>query len=268
MFDKKTMNPRRIHLLLCLFVCSVLLIGAAVVWAGAKSPKAKQPGPGQGARDAQTSGAHAEESALLKTQEDEVNYAIGVNMMGNFKQQGIDINLDLVIKGMRDAASGGKLLLSEGELQKSIILYHEKLRRIQSKARTAAAAENRKEGQSFLAENKTKEGVVTLPSGLQYRILKVGDGKIPSDADTVECHYRGTLINGSEFGNSYHLERPPTFRVEGVIPGLKEALKLMPVGSKWQLFIPPELGYGERGSNAPIGPNATLIYEVELLNIK
>lgn len=218
--------------------------------------------------DAHGTAAHSEGSPLLKTQEDEINYAIGVNLMGNFKQQGIDINLDLVIKGMRDAAAGGKLLLGQGLLQKSIILYQEKLMRVQSQARTAAAAQNKKEGEGFLAENKAKEGVVTLPSGLQYQILKPGEGKIPTDADTVECHYRGTLINGSEFGSSYQQGRPATFRVEGAIPGLKEALKLMPVGSKWKLFIPPELAYGERGSNAPIGPMATLIYEVELLAVK
>lgn len=262
------MNPRRTYLLLCLVIASVLLAGATIAWAGAQSTKATKPEPNRGGKDAHGTAAQSEESPLLKTQEDEINYAIGVNMMGNFKQQGIEINLDLVIKGMRDAASGGKLLLSEGELQKSIVLYQEKLKRVQSKARTAAAAKNRKEGEKFLADNKTREGVVTLPSGLQYRILKVGEGKTPADADTVECHYRGALINGSEFGNSHQLGRPATFRVEGVIPGLREALKLMPVGSKWQLFIPPELAYGERGSNAPIGPNATLIYEIELLAIK
>jgi FKBP-type peptidyl-prolyl cis-trans isomerase FklB len=131
-----------------------------------------------------------------------------------------------------------------------------------------AAEDNRKAGESFLAENKKKEGVVTLPSGLQYKVLKAGDGKKPTDADTVECHYRGTLINGTEFDSSYLTGQPATFKIAGVIPGWREALKLMPVGSKWQLFVPSQLAYGARGKGGSIGPNAALIFEVELLAIK
>jgi FKBP-type peptidyl-prolyl cis-trans isomerase FklB len=130
-----------------------------------------------------------------------------------------------------------------------------------------AAADNKKEGDAFLAENMKKEGVMALPSGLQYKILKAGSGKMPTDADTVECNYRGTFINGTEFDSSYRTGKPATLKVKGVIPGWQEALKLMPVGSKWQLFIPPQLAYGERGSG-PIGPNATLIFDLELLAIK
>jgi FKBP-type peptidyl-prolyl cis-trans isomerase FklB len=128
--------------------------------------------------------------------------------------------------------------------------------------------ESKKEGDAFLAENKQKEGVVTLPSGLQYKIIKAGEGKKPKQEDTVVCHYRGTLINGTEFDGTHGPGEPATFKVTGVVPGWREALKLMPVGSKWQLFIPPVLAYGERGAGATIGPNATLIYEVELLAIK
>ena len=130
------------------------------------------------------------------------------------------------------------------------------------------SAENKKEGTAFLARNKTKQGVVTLPSGLQYKILKAGNGKKPVGADTVECHYRGTLINGTEFDSSYRRGQAASFPVSGVIPGWTEALKLMPVGSKWQLFIPPQLAYGAQGSGRDIGPDATLIFEVELLAIK
>ena len=119
-----------------------------------------------------------------------------------------------------------------------------------------------------MASNKTKQGVVTLPSGLQYKILKVGDGKKPIGSDTVECHYRGTLINGTEFDSSYRRGQPASFAVAGVISGWTEALKLMPVGSKWQLFIPPQLAYGAQGAGRDIGPDATLIFEVELLAIK
>jgi len=168
---------------------------------------------------------------------------------------------------MKDAYSGGNLLLSDGELHKGTALYYDKMRQGAMKARNMAAAENKKEGDAFLAENKNKEGVVTLPSGLQYQIIKAAEGRIPSDTDTVECHYRGTLINGTEFGNSHQMGHPATFKVSSAVPGFREALKLMPVGSTWQVFIPPELGYGERGSTAPIGPNVTLIYEIELLAI-
>jgi len=127
---------------------------------------------------------------------------------------------------------------------------------------------NKKEGEDFLAANKSKEGVVTLPSGLQYKVLKEGTGPKPSPADSVVCNYRGTLINGTEFDSSYKRGQPATFPVNGVIKGWTEALQLMPVGSKWQLFIPPDLAYGQRGAGADIGPNATLIFEVELLSIQ
>jgi FKBP-type peptidyl-prolyl cis-trans isomerase len=132
---------------------------------------------------------------------------------------------------------------------------------------TIVAEENRRAGEAFLAENKTKEGVVTLPNGLQYKILKVGEGRKPTEADTVEYHYMGILINGTEFDSSHRRGKPATFKVTGVIPGLREALKLMPVGSKWQLFVPPELAYGAQGSGR-IPANSTLIFEVELLAVK
>ena len=131
-----------------------------------------------------------------------------------------------------------------------------------------AVGNNQKEGVAFMDENKTKEGVVTLSSGLQYKILKASSGKKPVETDTVECHYRGTLINGTEFDSSYRRGEPAAFPVSGVIPGWTEALKLMPVGSKWQLFIPPQLAYGAQGAGRDIGPDATLIFEVELLAIK
>ncbi len=172
------------------------------------------------------------------------------------------------MKAIKDVLSGEKLLMSEAELRSTMRTFQAELRQRQAVARTKAAEDNKKQGDAFLAENKTKEGVVTLPSGLQYKILKAGDGKTPTDADTVECHYRGTLINGTEFDSSHLTGKPATFKVTAVIPGWKEALKLMPVGSKWQLFIPPQLAYGERGAGHEIGPNATLVFEVELLAIK
>lgn len=209
----------------------------------------------------------AEEPTVLKTQRDKVNYAIGVNMIGNFKQQGIEIDLDLVIRGMKDALAGEKLLMTNDEVRKVLGVYIAAVRQNQAKARSVAAEENRKAGEAFLAENGKKDGVVTLPSGLQYKILKAGDGRKPTDADTVECTYRGTLINGTEFDKS-ETGKPATFKVSGVIPGWTEALKLMPAGSTWQLFIPSRLAYGERGQGRDIGPNETLIFEIELLAVK
>ncbi|RII27786.1 MAG: peptidylprolyl isomerase [Geobacter sp.] len=213
--------------------------------------------------------ALAEEPMVLKTVQDKVNYSIGVNVVRNFKQQGTGIDLDILTQGMKDALAGGKLLMTEEELRKTMAAVQTEVLRRQKVAPIVAA----KEGQSFLAENKTKEGVITLPSGLQYKVLKAGSGRMPVDGDLVLCNYRGTLLNGNEFDRSYP-DRPVTFSVRegGGMPGLSEALKLMPVGSMWQLYIPPRLGYGERGRTSligsPVGPNETIIVEVELLAIK
>jgi len=211
--------------------------------------------------------AYAGEQPDLKTDKEKVNYAIGVNIIGNIKQQGVEIDLDLVMKGMKDAYSGGKLPLSDEDLRIAIDRYQTAVRQKRSQMTAKAAEDNKKEGEAFLAKNKKKEGVVLLPSGLQYKILKSGDGRKPTDADTVECNYRGTLMNGAEFDSSHRTGKPASLKVSGVIPGWTEALKMMTVGSKWQIFVPSQLAYGERGSGR-IGPNATLIFEVELLAIK
>mgnify|MGYP001333884218 CR=1 FL=1 len=218
-----------------------------------------------------TAQVSAEETTVLKTEKDKVSYAIGTEVAKSIKQQGIDLDVDVLLKAVKDVLSAQNLLMTDDEIRKTMATVHAELKqkRMQGmRARTKDAEENRKEGEIFLAENKTKEGVVTLPSRLQYKILKAGDGKKPTDADMVEYHYRGTLIDGTEFDSSYKRGQPATFKVTGVIPGWREALKLMPVGSKWQLFIPPELAYGEQGSGRHIVPNATLIFEVELLAIK
>jgi len=209
----------------------------------------------------------AEEQQVLKTDRDKVNYSIGVNFINNIKLQGVEIDLDLVMQGMKDAHSGGKLLLSDDEIRKGISKYHVAARQKRSLTAARTAEENKKAGDAFLDENARKEGIKVLPSGLQYKVLTTGDGKKPGDTDTVECHYRGTLINGAEFDNSYRNGKSSTLKMSEVIPGWREALKLMPVGSKWQLFVPPQLAYGERGSGR-IGPNTTLIFEIELLAVK
>ena len=208
----------------------------------------------------------SQEPKDLKTEKDKVNYGIGVSVAKNFKQQGLDIDLDRVVQGMRDVLSDKKLLMSEDELRTTMTAFQEDLRRKQVQERKVAALDNKKEGDAFLAENQKKEGVVTLPSGLQYKIITAGEGQKPTADDTVEVKYRGTFVNSTEFDSSRG--GVASFKVSGIIPGWREALQLMPVGSKWQLVVPPQLAYGERGMGRVIMPNTTLIFEVELVGVK
>ena len=214
-----------------------------------------------------TAEVSAGDTPVLKTLKEKVSYGLGVDMARNFKRQAIEADVDLVIRGLKDGLSGEKLLIPDEELRTIMAAFQHELNRRQMLAMKMVAEENSKKGEAFLAENKTREGVVTLPSGLQYKILKAGDGKKPKEADTVECHYRGTLINGTALESSQE-SKPATFKVTAAIPGLREALQLMAAGSKWQLFIPPHLAYGEKGGRSKIGPNATLIFELELIAIK
>jgi len=211
--------------------------------------------------------ATAQDTQAPESQKDKVSYAIGVQVARDLKRQEIEVDPDVVAKGLTDALSGEKLLMSEDELYATIKEFQQDVRQKQARAATLAAEDNMKAGAEFLAGNKNNEEVVTLPSGLQYKILKAGDGKKPTVDDTVVCHYKGTLIDGTEFDSSYKRNRPATFAVNGVIKGWTEALQLMPVGSRWQLFIPPQLAYGPRGTGS-IGPNATLVFEVELISIE
>ena len=215
-----------------------------------------------------TAQAGADEATPLKTPQEKLSYGIGADLGRNLKRLGIDVNPELIRKGIADGLSDGKLQMSDEEIGAALQGLQAQIQRKAAQAASVAGEENKKTGEAFLAQNKSKEGVVSLPSGLQYKILKAGDGKKPTEADTVECNYRGTLVNGTEFDSSYRRGQPATFGVTQVIPGWKEALQLMPVGSKWQLFVPPELAYGERGAGREIGPNSTLIFEVELLAIK
>lgn len=208
----------------------------------------------------------SKEPTELKTEKDKVSYGVGVSMGKSVKQQMMDIDVNLAVKGLKDELGGKKLLLSDDELRKTMTQYQQELRRKQMEERRMAALENKKEGDAFLEANKKKEGVVTLPSGLQYKILKAGEGQKPTVQDRVEVRYRGTLINGKEFDSSGLETR--TFKVAEIIPGWREALPLMPVGSKWQLVVPSNLAYGERGMGRAIMPNSTLIFEVELVGIK
>jgi FKBP-type peptidyl-prolyl cis-trans isomerase len=193
---------------------------------------------------------------------------IGQGLGANLKKQSVQVDPALVSQGLKDALAGTKTRLTEEEAKGVLTEVQNEVRKQQQEKAQEAAATNKKDGEAFLAENKSKEGVVTLPSGLEYKILTAGTGPKPAASDTVVCNYRGTLINGTEFDSSYKRGQPATFGVGQVIKGWTEALQLMPVGSKWQLVIPSSLAYGERGTGAEIGPDATLIFEVELLSIK
>ena len=207
----------------------------------------------------------------LTTRKAKFSYALGMNIgtgLGNtLKSQSVEVDWSLVIQGLKDTTGGVKTRLTEDEEKAVLTEVQNEVRTQQTEKAKEAAAKNKTEGEAFLTANKAKEGVVTLPSGLQYKILTAGTGPKPTATDSVVCNYKGTLINGTEFDSSYKRGQPVTFPVSGVIKGWTEALQLMPVGSKWQLFIPASLAYGERGPGE-IGPNATLIFEVELISIK
>ena len=213
--------------------------------------------------------ADSSSSSELKTQKDKASYAIGASIGKSLQRDGIEVDSNLLLRGLNDQLSGGKLLLNEDETKAVLTTLQQEARAKKEAEMKALADANQKEGEAYLAENKTKEGVVTLPSGLQYKILKQGDGPKPTPSDMVECNYRGTLIDGKEFDSSYKRGKPATFPVGGVIKGWTEILQLMPVGSKYQVVIPGALAYGPRPPNgSDIGPNATLIFEIELLSIK
>ena len=199
----------------------------------------------------------------LKTDKDKFSFALGMNFGESFRKQGLDLDPAVFYKAFAEAFNTGKTTMSEQDMQAVLKAAAQEIRNKQvEKAQQAQA-----DGEKFLAENKTKEGVVTLPSGLQYKVLKQGTGEKPTLEDTVVCNYKGTLINGTEFDASEKHGGPTSFPVKGVIAGWTEALQLMPVGSKWQLFVPSTLGYGAQGP-PDIGANATLIFDLELVSIQ
>jgi FKBP-type peptidyl-prolyl cis-trans isomerase FklB len=212
--------------------------------------------------------AKSQTALALTTSKDKFSYALGMNLGTSLHRQSVPVDPNILLRGLKDSLAGGKTLLTEDQAKAALTEVQNEMRKKQQEQMQAAGEANKKEGEAFLAANKGKDGVVTLPSGLQYKVLTQGTGPKPAAADTVVCNYRGTLINGTEFDSSYKRGQPATFPVSGVIKGWTEALPLMPVGSKWQLFIPAELAYGERAPGPEIGPNATLIFEVELLSIQ
>ncbi|HYW37283.1 MAG TPA: FKBP-type peptidyl-prolyl cis-trans isomerase [Terriglobales bacterium] len=212
--------------------------------------------------------AVAQDTPTFKSPKEKFSYALGMEIGNGFRKQSLELDPESVGKGLADAFSGGKTLLTEDEMRAVLTSAQEEYKKKQAELRAEKAQTALKEGEAFLAANKSKEGVITLPSGLQYKILEAGKGEKPELDETVVCTYRGTLLDGTEFDSSAKHNGPATFPLKGVIKGWTEALQLMPVGSKWQLFVPPQLAYGQNGSGQIIPPNSTLVFEVELLAIK
>jgi len=203
-------------------------------------------------------------SPQLKDLKDKVSYSIGRDLGLNFKKQKLELNPDALLAGVKDALSGKQPLLNDNEIKETMTALTKEIEEKQK----ALAEQNVKDGEKFLADNKKKEGVKNTASGLQYKVIKEGTGPQPKLTDAVVANYRGTLINGTEFDSSYKRGQPATFPVDKVIKGWTEALQIMPVGSKWQLFVPSEMAYGARGPSPTIGANSVLIFEVELLSIQ
>jgi FKBP-type peptidyl-prolyl cis-trans isomerase FklB len=250
-----------------LAACFLLLGSAAAQQTPPASTTPAKPRQSTATRTHHTATATKPKPLVPITDKDKQSYAVGVNVGKSLHRDDIDVEPKFVLQGIQDALANGKLLLTDDQIRTIMTDLQTQVRQKVEEKRQAMVESNKKEGAAFLAANATKEGVVTLPSGLQYKILTAGTGPKPSAGDSVVCNYRGTLLDGTEFDSSYKRGQPATFPVSGVIKGWTEALQLMPVGSKWQLFIPPDLAYGDRGQG-PIGPNSTLIFEVELMSIQ
>jgi FKBP-type peptidyl-prolyl cis-trans isomerase len=243
--------------ILCVLGFGLLATGVAPAQ---KSGSGKLPEAPAAKSQASTSTSASSPSAF-KDEKEKVSYALGVFLASRVRSQAADLDANTVAQALKEALTGGKTLISDDDALATLNQWQ--------KDRIAKETQsNLQQGQAFLAENKKKEGIVALPSGLQYKIVTPGAGPKPTASDTVVCNYKGTLINGTVFDSSEKHGHPLTFPVSGVIKGWTEALQLMPVGSKWQLFIPPDLAYGERGAGADIPPNSTLVFEVELVSIQ
>jgi len=206
-------------------------------------------------------------AAELETDAQKLGYIIGMDIGNSLKQQQAEIDLDTLLEAIRDTYAGGELAMTPEEAKSIREAFIAKRQATAQAERETLAAANAAEGDKFLLENRNQEGVVVTDSGLQYKVVTMGEGAKPSATDRVTVHYRGTLLNGEEFDSSYSRNQPATFQLNQVIPGWTEGVQLMPVGSKFMFFIPPDLGYGPAGGG-PIGPNSTLIFEVELLGIE
>lgn len=250
-------------------VMAILLLAAGLC--GAEEPANKtenRTAPAVETGNVPTAPAEKAAPEAPKVDMDKVSYIIGLSVGKEMKGQGIDLRTDAFLKGLNDSLSGTKPSLTDTEIQQILASFRAELAAKKEAETKKQGAENKKKEEAFLAENKSKEGVRTTPSGLQYKVLKEGDGKKPTAYDSVTVNYRGALLDGTEFDSSYKRKQPATFPVGGVIPGWSEAIQLMKTGSKYQIFIPSKLGYGEAGVPGVIPPSATLIFEVELLAVK
>ncbi|MGD0213636.1 MAG: FKBP-type peptidyl-prolyl cis-trans isomerase [Terriglobales bacterium] len=265
------------------FLTTALLLAAAMMVAGdgyaQQTPPANPPATTAAAPAATTPKAPAKTAgtaaktaapAPLTTRKQKFSYALGMSIGTGYsqglKKQSVEVDWNLVIQGLKDSATSGKTRLSEDEAKAVMNEVNSEVQKQQQQKMQETAAKNKADGEAFLAANKGREGVVTLPDGLQYKIVKAGDGPKPTANDTVVCNYRGTFVNGTEFDSSAK-RGPATFEVGRVIKGWTEALQLMPVGSKWQVFIPSSLAYGEGDPRRGMEPNQTLIFDVELISI-
>jgi len=212
--------------------------------------------------------AQAADQAALKDSKDKLSYSIGVDIGHRLKGQSIDVDPDILAKGIKDIFTGGKLLLTEQEVRDTLTTFQKDMIAKQKERAKVLGEKNKKEGEAYLEANRKKKGVKVLPSGLQYKVITEGKGKTPKATDTVTVNYKGTLIDGTEFDSSYKKGQPATFPVNKVIPGWTESLQLMKEGSKWQIVVPPALAYKEMGAGNMIGPDATLIFEIELISFK
>jgi FKBP-type peptidyl-prolyl cis-trans isomerase FklB len=233
---------------ICVTMLAVAMVFAVSVLAAGQDPA--QPAP-----------------VKLETEMDKASYALGTRIGQGFKQGGVEINMDLFMRGIKDVLAERELALSAEEAQQVMADFNQRMMARQQEMLRQEAAANLAEGTAFLEENKTKPGVVVLPSGLQYKVFEEGTGRMPTATERVKVHYRGTFVNGEEFDSSYKRNEPVEFQVRGVIAGWTEALQLMKEGAKWQLFIPANLAYGERGRPPSMPPNSTLIFEVELIEV-
>ena len=204
----------------------------------------------------------------LESEDAKVNYSVGYQIGGDLKRQGVPLDPDALVAGIRDATAVGEARLSEEERRAALAALQTRMRAAEQVSREAEGAKNLAAANAFLEANRTKEGVTTLPSGLQYKVLTEGSGPKPASTDTVTVHYRGTLIDGTEFDSSYSRNEPATFPLNRVIKGWTEGLQLMGEGAKWELTIPPDLGYGPQGAGARIPPQSALVFEVELVKAK
>jgi FKBP-type peptidyl-prolyl cis-trans isomerase len=250
--------------------CAAVSVSVALFTTPGSAQEASAAAPARVTAD--TDGASATSTPAFNNEKEKLSYALGVNAASQLRQRSVEVDPELYFQGFKAQLSGGKALLSAAEASAAVGRFQTELANKEKAEKTRTSkqrgAKNKEDGEAFLVENKTRDGVVTLQSGLQFKVLKAGEGKKPAADDTVVCNYRGTLVDGTEFDSTDKRRQPAVLPVRKLMKGWREALQLMPVGSKWQVVIPPHLAYGPRSAGRIIGPNSTLVFELELLSIK